>query len=101
MDDAGRGDDLVGRIAVKIQRRDLATDRDVHRPDHKRRQRFDQGGSLEVDLNTAELGELCDFPQNNRGDAAARSLNRRPFGGPELSVECEQDDVRVEIQHPT
>ena len=69
MDEAGGSDDLVGRIAVKIQRFDRAADIERQRPCLNACQRPSQFRMVQVELDAALFREFGNFPENDGGDA--------------------------------
>ena len=69
MDEAGGSDDLIGRIAVKIQRFNRTADIERQRPCLNARQRSRQFRVVQVDLDATQFREFGDFPENDRRNA--------------------------------
>src|SRR5262245_60706939 len=64
MHEAGGSDDFVGRIAVKIQRFDRAAEIQGRRPCLNARQCPSQFRMMQIELDTAQLCEFGNFPEN-------------------------------------
>ena len=101
MDDAGRRDQFIRRIALEVQLRGLPANGQVERPDMHSREDPAEFGGLQVDCNTAQLSELRHLPKNDRRDAPGISRQQFAFGGRQRTVQRKQENVGVKIQHPT
>ena len=101
MNDAGGGDDLVGRIAAEIERNGRLTDVEAERPDMDTRKRPDKRHVLQVDLDAPQLREFGDLPQDDRRNAPAIALQEGRLAGAQTIAESVQQNMGVEIEYPT
>ena len=96
---AGCGDQLVRRVAPKVQSSNRPTHIERQRPDMDSRKRPDEFRIVEVDLDPAQLGQLRDLPEDDGGDAPWLACQKIALASGELTGEGAEEDVRVEIQH--
>ena len=68
MDDARRGDNFIGRVAVEVQRVDGAANIQRKRPGLDSGQCSRQLRIIEVEFNAAQLRELRNFPKYDSGN---------------------------------
>jgi len=80
MNHAGRSDQLIGRITAEVE----ITDRRAHferdRPGVNRGEGSSYFRGIDIELNTVELGKLCDLPEDNRRNAPCVSAQKLLFG---------------------
>lgn len=63
-------------------------------------QRPDEIRVVEISLDSAQLGQLGDFPEHDRRDAPGLASEERGLATGQLTGEGAEKDVGVEIQHP-
>jgi hypothetical protein len=66
VDDAGGRDQLIRRIAQKVQFRGLSANGEVDRPDEDSGEDAAEFGGLQIESDTAQLYKFRQFPQDDR-----------------------------------
>ena len=99
MDDARCGDQLVGWIATHVKARACLGDLTSQGPDVNARQNPDDLGIVQVNFDSAQLCELGDLPEHNRGDAPASGAEQVGLAQFERTRDRVEQDVRVNVQH--
>ncbi len=100
--EAGCGDQFVGGIGVEVERADGEADLRGERPNfycaNGRGDRF----VIESLRNAIAGVEFLYFPEDDSGNAPLLiAFEDAQFVRSEASLDCEQQDVRIKIQHPS
>ncbi len=94
-----RTDQLVCGVAVEVEARARQCHLTRDRPDVYARERPYDRWRLEIDFDPAQLCELGDFPQHDRGDAPGIAAQQTPLRRFQRAFEGVEQDVRVKIEH--
>ena len=99
MHEARGCDQFVGRITMKVEASRRSSDCQVERP-------HVEGGEgaldiriIEIQSDPAELGELCQFPQDDGGHAPGLPGQKIPLARSYVASQGVNQDVRIKIQH--
>jgi len=76
MYDARGADQLIGRVAPDVELRTRARYFTGYGPDVYPSERTDDCGIVQVELDSTELGELGDLPEDDRGNAPLVTLEK-------------------------
>jgi len=93
VDDAGRCDQFVGRVSAEVQPSRLQAHGEVERPDVEARQRSNDLGIVQVDLDTPQLNELRELPEDDRTDTPTVSGQEPPLAVCDLAGQREDENV--------
>ena len=99
MNDAGRRDDLVGRVPPEIEPGRRAGDGQVDRPGVDPAQGAYYLPIIQIQFDTAQLDELCDLPQDDRGNRPLVTGKQSFLIRAQVSLKGVNQDVCVEVQH--
>jgi len=101
VDDARRADDLISGITLDVQPANGAADIQRERPGLDAGERPDQLGMFEIQLNPAQFRQFADLPDHDRRNTPRVSGEKRGLPPCQIIGESVEEDVRVEIEHPT
>ena len=99
MHDAGSGYDLVRRVACEVEAGRFARNVEVDRPYLHALQGAGHVSVVKVDIQPAQLSELGQFPQHDSGNRPPAPRQKGLLGGPEFTLEREDKNVGVKIEH--
>jgi hypothetical protein len=99
--DARRSDQLIRRISTNIESRTDVRNFPRQRPYVQSREHPNDLGIVQVDRNPAELDELDDLPQHDRGDAPGLGTQQPVLTWAQRAHDRAEQNVRINVQHPT
>ena len=99
MNDAGRRDQFVRGIAFEIEPCGLNAHGKVDRPDMNAGKSSSKFCIIQVDIDSTQLRELGEFPEDNRGHAPGVRCQNSTLPVGYLARQGENEDVRVEVNH--
>lgn len=99
MDDAGRRDQFICRVALDVEMSARLGDLDGQRPDLNGSERPHEGRMVEAYLDSTELGELCDLPKDDSRDAPAVASKESAFSRGEVARKSVDQNVGIKIEH--
>ena len=97
MHNAGRRDDLVGRVAAEVHLGGDPRNRKVDWPHVKPVQSAHDLPVIHVEFHPAQLSELGQLPKYDGRNGPPVSGQKNLLGGPQRTAQRMDDDVRIKV----